>query len=296
LYNSEAKSFLISEAVRGEGAVLRLKNGEPFMDKYSPQKELAPRDIVARAIDSELKSRRENFVYLDITSKSGGFLMKRFPNIYAKCLEYGMDMAKDMIPVVPAAHFFCGGVAINENGKTGIDNLYAVGETACSGVHGANRLASNSLLEGVVYADRVYKDSLQFLKKEFPKIQGSFGKYNNFSGKSLSIYMQEWEEIRRITWNYLGIIRSEGKLLKAKKRIDILKSEIDQYFNNTPITVDKIELRNIACIADLVVRSAMLRKESRGLHYNTDYPSMLPAAKDTIVNRQNAGEIFYDEI
>ncbi|MCA6071069.1 MAG: L-aspartate oxidase [Endomicrobium sp.] len=288
LYNSEAKSFLISEAARGEGAVLRLKNGEPFMDKYSSQKELASRDIVARAIDSELKSRRESFVYLDITSKSRDFLMKRFPNIYAKCLEYGMDMAKDMIPVVPAAHFFCGGVAIDEDGKTGVDNLYAVGETACSGVHGANRLASNSLLEGVVYADRVYKDSLQFLKKDFSKIQGSFGKCNNFSGKNPSIYMQEWEEIRRITWNYLGITRSDGKLLKAKKRIDILKSEIDQYFNNTPITVDNIELRNIACIADLIVRSAMLRKESRGLHYNTDYPSMSPDAKDTIVNIQNA--------
>ncbi|MDR3330905.1 MAG: L-aspartate oxidase [Endomicrobium sp.] len=287
LYNSETKSFLISEAVRGEGAILRLKNGEQFMDKYSPQKELAPRDIVARAIDNELKSRRENFIYLDITSKSRNFLMKRFPNIYAKCLEYDIDMAKEMIPVVPAAHFFCGGVIVDENGRTNVKNLYAAGEVACSGIHGANRLASNSLLEAIVYADRVYKDSLQFIKEEYSRLRfenKSVRNKNSLENNSTIYYMQEWEEIRRITWNYLGITRSNEKLSKAKKRIDILKNEIDQYFNSVAITVDNIELRNIACIADLIVRSAMMRKESRGLHYNIDYPFISSDIKDTVIN------------
>jgi L-aspartate oxidase len=282
LYNSNAKSFLISEAVRGEGAVLRLRNGEQFMEKYSPQKELASRDIVARAIDSELKDRRERFVYLDITSKNKNFLIKRFPNIYIKCLEYGIDMVKDMIPVIPAAHFFCGGVAIDENGRTSIKNLYAAGETACSGIHGANRLASNSLLEGVVYADRVYKDSLQFLKKKYSKISNKFIRNSSSKNKSM-IFIQKWKETRRLAWNYLGISRSDSKLLKAHKKMNILKKEIDQYFDSTPITVDTIELRNIACMVELITCSAIQRKESRGLHYNTDYPFMLTNTKDTII-------------
>ncbi|MDR1663214.1 MAG: L-aspartate oxidase [Endomicrobium sp.] len=283
LYNGEAKSFLISEAVRGEGAVLRLKNGEQFMDKYSSQKELAPRDIVSRAIDTELKARRENFVYLDITSKSRDFLVRRFPNIYAKCLEYGIDMAKDMIPVTPAAHFFCGGINIDEHGRASIENLYAIGETACSGIHGANRLASNSLLEGIVYADRVYKDSLKLLNREHSKINDMENKINNFK-KLSQVSMQEWEEIRRLAWSYLGIYRSNEKLLKAKKRIDILKNEIDKYFVDTHVSVDSIELRNITCVAKLILRSAMLRKESRGLHFNVDYPFMLSEAYNTILN------------
>ncbi|MDR2252142.1 MAG: FAD-binding protein, partial [Endomicrobium sp.] len=284
LYNSEAKSFLISEAVRGEGAVLRLKNGEQFMDKYSSQKELAPRDIVSRAIDTELKARRENFVYLDITSKSRDFLVRRFPNIYAKCLEYGIDMAKDMIPVIPAAHFFCGGINIDEHGRTSIENLYAIGETACSGIHGANRLASNSLLEGIVYADRAYKDSLKLLNREHSKINDRENKINNSKKPSQIVFMQEWEEIRRLAWSYLGIYRSNEKLLKAKKRIDILKNEIDKYFADALISVDSIELRNIACVSELILRSAMLREESRGLHFNIDYPFMLSEAYNTILN------------
>jgi L-aspartate oxidase len=291
LYNSEAKSFLISEAVRGEGAVLRLRNGERFMDKYSFQKELAPRDIVARAIDAQLKARRENFVYLDITSKSRDFLVKRFPNIYAKCLEHGIDMAKDMIPVTPAAHFLCGGINIDEHGMTNIENLYAIGETSYSGIHGANRLASNSLLEAIVYADRAYKDSLKFLNRDYSEIKSRKSKINNSTESSRIIFMQEWEEIRRLTWNYLGIYRSNEKLLKANKRIDILKNEIDQYFLNTPISIDTIELRNIACVADLILRSAMLRKESRGLHFNVDYPFMLSEACNTIINI-NQKEMF----
>ncbi|MDR1244097.1 MAG: L-aspartate oxidase [Endomicrobium sp.] len=283
LYNKDAKSFLISEAVRGEGAILRSKDGNPFMKKYSTKKELAPRDIVTRAIDKELKTRRDNCVYLDITSKSRSFLMKRFPNIYAKCLEYGIDMAKDMIPVIPAAHFFCGGVKIDVNGRTKIKNLYALGETACSGIHGANRLASNSLLEGIVYADRVYNDSVYYLNEKRYDLKDFSYKYKSSKENAL-IYMQEWEEIRRTSWNYLSIVRSNEKLIKAKKRIDLLKSEINTFFECSPITVENIELRDIVCIADLIVNSAMQRKESRGLHYNIDYPKMLPTAEDTIIN------------
>ena len=209
--------------------------------------------------------------------------MKRFPNIYAKCLEYGIDMAKDMIPVIPAAHFFCGGVKIDVNGRTNIKNLYALGETSYSGIHGANRLASNSLLEGIVYADRVYNDSLYYLNEKYCNLKDFSYKYKS-SKKNALIYMQEWEEIRRTSWNYLSIVRSNEKLIKAKKRIDILKSEINTFFECSSITIENIELRNIVCIADLIVNSAMQRKESRGLHYNIDYPKMLPTAKDTILN------------
>jgi L-aspartate oxidase len=285
LYNSAAKSFLISEAVRGEGAVLKLKNGERFMEKYSAQKELAPRDIVAKAIDSELKASGENFVYLDIREKSRDFIVSKFPNIYENCLKYGIDITKDMIPVTPAAHFFCGGIAIDENGRTNIKNLYAIGEASCSGVHGANRLASNSLLEGVVYADRAYKDSLQFLDKESVPVKIKPIKKNTKSlNETADVFMQKWQEIRRLAWNYLGISRSNAKLLEAKKKISDLKHAIDNRFVSTSFTVDRIELRNIACIAEVIVDSAMLRKESRGLHFNTDYPFILPEAKNTVIN------------
>jgi L-aspartate oxidase len=285
LYNSEARSFLISEAVRGEGAVLKLKNGEVFMEKYNSLKELASRDIVARAINSELKVSGENFVYLDITAKSRDFLVKRFPNIYSKCLEYGIDISKEMVPVTPAAHFFCGGIAIDENGRTSIRNLYAIGENACSGVHGANRLASNSLLEGIVYAERVYGDSLQFLGRKYSKVDIKPVKDKN-SKSSINedaVFMQKWEEIRKLTWNYLGISRSNESILKAQKRIGVLKSEIEQYFLKTPFTVERIELRNIAFISEMIARSAINRKESRGLHFNTDYPFILPDAENTII-------------
>lgn len=284
LHSSDAKSFLISEAVRGEGAVLKLKNGESFIEKYSLQKELAPRDIVARAIDNELKFRGEKFVYLDITAKSKDFLIKRFPNIYAKCLEYGIDASKDLIPVIPAAHFFCGGVVIDENGMTSIKNLYVAGESACSGVHGANRLASNSLLEGVVYADRVYKDSLQFLGKEYSKIDVKpIDNIKSLINES-AVFAQKKEEVRRLTWDYLGISRSNERLLKAQEKTDILKVEIEQYFKEMPFTIDGIELRNMMFIAEMIMRSAMQRRESRGLHFNTDYQFLLPDAKDTVIN------------
>jgi L-aspartate oxidase len=279
---SDAK-FLISEALRGEGALLRLKDGRQFMGKYSSKKELASRDVVTRAIDNELKEGKENYVCLDITSKSKAFLLNRFPSIYAKCLEYGIDMAKDMIPVTPAAHFFCGGVKIDVNGRTNIKNLYALGETASSGIHGANRLASNSLLEAVVYADRVYKDSLKFLNEEYRDFPNSSCKYK-ISKEISFMYTEELEQVRRISWDYLNISRSNENLIKAKEKINALKNEVNASFERSPITLENIELRNIVCIADLIVNSALQRKESRGLHYNTDYPTMLPIAKDTVIN------------
>ncbi|MDR3281621.1 MAG: L-aspartate oxidase [Endomicrobium sp.] len=278
--------FLVSEAVRGEGAILRLKNGEPFMGKYHTYKELAPRDIVARALYNELKVRDENFVYLDITAKNKDFLKKRFPNIYAKCLECGIDMAKDMIPVIPAAHFFCGGVAVDEHGRTSITNLYAVGETACSGVHGANRLASNSLLEGIVYAERVYKNSLQFLKKEYERFSVDFVRNStNSLINELDIFgYKKRKEIQKLTWNYLGISRSNERLLQAQREIFFLKSEIEEYFKNLHFTTSEIELRNMVFVAEMIVRCAVDRKESRGLHFNTDYLFTSLEAKNTIIN------------
>ncbi|MDR1721256.1 MAG: L-aspartate oxidase [Endomicrobium sp.] len=282
LYNRETVSFLISEAIRGEGGILKLKNGETFMDKYSPLKELAARDIVARAINNELKVRKENFVYLDITARSRDFLTKRFPNIYLECLKCGIDISKDMIPVIPAAHFFCGGIAIDENGRTSIKNLYALGETACSGVHGANRLASNSMLECIVYAERVYKDSLQFLGKEYSRVDFKFTR--NIITSKRDIFMSGWEEVRQLTWSHLGISRSNEKLLEAKRRIGVLKSEIEQYFEEDCFAVNEVELRNVVFISEMIVSSAINRKESRGAHFNTDYPFMLPEAKNTIIN------------
>lgn len=284
LFNPEAKSFLISEAVRGEGGILRSKSGEAFMEKYHPLKELAPRDIVARAIDSELKASGDNFVYLDITSKDRDYLVKRFPNIYATCLEYGIDISKDMIPVVPAAHYFCGGVTVDENGLSTIKNLYAIGENSCTGLHGANRLASNSLLEGLVYAHRAYVDSVPLLSKKYS--DANINQMNNSQSLSSesTVFIQDWNEIRRSAWNYLGISRSDERLSKAEKRIELLEDEIDQYFWSSPFTVDRIEVRNIAFISEMIVRSARMRKESRGLHYNTDYPFALPEAKDTVIN------------
>jgi L-aspartate oxidase len=286
LYNPVAKSFLISEAVRGEGGILKLQNGAPFMHKYHHLKDLAPRDIVARAIDKEIKSSGDSFVYLDITNKGRGFLVKRFPNIYAKCLEFGIDMSRDMIPVVPAAHYCCGGVKVDEHGATNIENLFAVGEVSSTGLHGANRLASNSLLEAAVYAHRAFETSKNLLKKtrlpaDFAKWQLNADIYNNRS----TVYAQDWEDIRRIMWNYVGIVRSDERLLKAQKRIDLVRAEIKEYFGFSRLSTDLIELRNIADVADVIVRSALSRKESRGLHYNTDYPATLEAAANTIITR-----------
>jgi L-aspartate oxidase len=275
LYHPQAKNFLISEAVRGEGGRLLDGKGRRFMADYTPDRELACRDIVARAIDNELKKTGAESVFLDISHKDAAFIRQRFPNIHARCLEYGIDITIDPIPVVPAAHYMCGGVATDLNGKTDVQRLYAVGETACTGLHGANRLASNSLLEALVYAHNAYLDSV----KEFSAVQNkvditldTWDETNTTDSDEAIVVSHNWDEIRRLMWNYVGIVRSDKRLQRAARRIKTIQEEINEYYWDFKLTSDLVELRNIATVAKLVIRSALLRKESRGLHYNIGYP------------------------
>ncbi len=268
--------FLISEAVRGEGAVLVNKRGERFMENVHPLKDLAPRDIVARTIDMELKKHGVTNVYLDITGKSKKFLMQRFPHIYAQCLEEGIDMSKEPVPVVPAAHYLCGGVVSDRDAKTSIENLYVSGEASCTGVHGANRLASNSLLEGIVFSHRAYLQAEEHLKKfnkmhvipEFP----NWNKAGTFDLEEWVLVQHDIEDVKRLMWDYVGIVRSDKRLQKAHKRILMLADDIHDYYKKSTISSRIVELRNLATVAKLIIRSALARKDSIGLHYNSDHP------------------------
>lgn len=286
LYHPEAKAFLISEAVRGEGGIIKLKNGSTFMEKYHPLQSLAPRDIVAKAIDTEIKKSGDEYVLLDITHRDRDFLIDRFPNIYNKCLEFGIDIASHPIPIAPAAHYICGGVIVDNYGRTSIDNLFACGEVSCTGLHGANRLASNSLLEAVVFSHRAFVViSKSFVNHHYSDIIiPPWDSRGTTKSDDSVVVTHNWDEIRRCMWNYVGIVRSDKRLERAERRIDLVQKEINEYYWNYKITKDLIELRNITTVAKLIVQSCRLRKESRGLHYNMDYPETLDKfQKDTIV-------------
>lgn len=287
LYTPIEKSFLISEALRGEGAVLRNKNGRQFMSDYHPSKEMAHRDIVARAIDHELKKSGEKHVFLDLSFRDLRFIRSRFPGIYERCLSFGIDISKDPIPVVPAAHYCCGGVRTTIAGETDVKNLFAIGETACTGLHGANRLAGNSLLEALVCSHYTAKLCVEKLKKPIPLLP--FVPWEPREAVDIDeavVITQNRDEIRQLMWNYLGIVRSNKRLARAKKRITLLQEEINQYYWDFIITPDLVELRNLVLVAELIIDSAMMRKESRGIHYSLDYPKKLAFAQDTLLKRE----------
>jgi L-aspartate oxidase len=297
LSHPQANSFLISEAVRGFGGKLKTQNGTPFMEKYHPTAELAPRDIVARAIDAELKKRGEEFVYLDITHKNKVEIQSRFPHIYENCLKFNIDITSQPIPVVPAAHYMCGGVVTDIQGRTNIENLHACGEVACTGVHGANRLASNSLLEAVVFARQVYQAVLNDVDRksyhDFPTIP-LWNDEGTFNQEEWILISHDKEEVQSLMWDYVGIVRSNLRLKRALRRINLISREIENFYKKTKITAGLIELRNLVQVARLIINCAIYRKESRGLHYTTDYPERDDKhwLKDTVLIQQKGKLTF----
>ena len=285
LYHPQAKSFLISEAVRGEGGVLRLPDGHRFMPDHDPRAELAPRDVVARAIDFEMKKRGLDCVYLDISHRSSEFLHEHFPNILARCLELGIDITQQPIPVVPAAHYTCGGVVTDLRARTTVAGLYVAGEAACTGLHGANRLASNSLLECIVFAEAAANDILAQEQSAPPPVLPEWDESRVTDPDEEIVIAHNWDELRRFMWDYVGIVRTTKRLQRAQHRIRLLAKEINDFYANFRISHDLIELRNLVVTADLIVRCALQRKESRGLHFSRDFPDTLKVAKDSVIRR-----------
>ena len=295
LFNADAKSSLITAAIRGEGGILLLPNGERFMNKFHKDGELAPRDVVARAIDHEMKRIGCDCLYLDISHRESSFVKESFPNVYEECLKYGVDITKDKIPVVPAAHYTCGGVIVSKDGQTDLSNLYVIGESSFTGLHGANRMASNSLLECLVYAE----SSANSINYRLPEISLPFeipqwDESRVIHSDENVVISHNWDELRRFMWDYVGIVRTKKRLLRAANRIELLQNEIQEFYKNFSISRDLIELRNLASVSQLIIKSAQQRKESRGLHYTIDFPDKSKFAKDTILVPVNfAGqEIF----
>lgn len=286
LYHSEAKSFLITEAVRGEGGILKLPDGTRFMPWHDERAELAPRDIVARAIDFEMKKRGLDCVYLDISHKPADFILSHFPTIYRRCFELGIDITREPIPVVPAAHYSCGGIMTDHIGRTDIPRLYAIGENACTGLHGANRLASNSLLECLVFGQAVAEDIIA--QPQQPEVTLPYWDESRVTDADEEIIItHNWSELRRTMWNYVGIVRTNKRLTRALHRIHLLRDEVHEFYSNFRISNNLIELRNLLQVAELIVNSAMERKESRGLHYSKDYPFLADEAVPTVLEPSN---------